>query len=730
MNLLLNHRRAFGLLLIGYLVACAPAAPSGTPAPGSASATYALLPRLAEAELSSPAIEPRAVTVGAEQRAAIWAHAPSSIRFSGVPTARSAVLRFGIGIQAGGIPSDGVRFSVRVVTQDGESEIWSRDVVPADRPADRNWIDVEVPLGAYAKQAIGLAFQTSTRANHNADFSAWSLPAIEASEPLVNIASTIRRKVLTTRLDTAAITRLALPPDASLDLAAEVVHVGTDPPPTEAVRFQVFVDDRLLLDRAVPYVGRVSSFGELLSLAEYSGRAAVLRFEILIPEAERGKLRAHWLHASLLHAETTPRLSSGTKPNVLLIVVDTLRSDHLGSYGYQRQTSPLFDRLADESVLFEQAISSSSWTLPATASILTGLYPTQHGVADGRPLALELETLAERAQAAGMTTFGVSANPIVGKAEGFDQGHEQWVHLPWGRGSAVQDLVHQLLAENAPYRWFGYVHFIDPHDPYEAPEPFASHFDSGGSNRLADKAAFAAAVDAVNFGKGEADVDESDLTYLRAAYDGEILYWDTQLGRLLTALDGLGLRDETVVIVTSDHGEEFLEHGRLKHGPHLYEESIRVPLLVHAPGRLPPERVRAPVETRLLSALGSKLIAGQVPRSAAELETLLRPRRGVTFSHSTHGLIGPGLGRTPLMAVRDEHWKFIEYPQRGLRELYDLSADPTENRDLAENALGDVERYGELLARWLDATSADTPVGAGTENERILEKLRSLGYIQ
>ena len=473
-----RHGRAASILLLACLAACSQGGHSGDGAAGAVQHVYTLLPRLGEAQLSSTAIEPRAIVVGDEERAAIWAHAPASFRFSDVPVGRSAALRFGIGIQAGGVPSDGVRFSVRIDSGHGEMEVWSRDLVPSERPAERRWIDVEVPLAAFAGQRIGLTFVTSPRDNPNADYAAWSMPEVVAAEAFTEDSGPIRRKMLVERLDTESVNRVDLPATASLDLAAEVVRVGTEDVPTEGVRFRVLVDNDVLVDRAVPSVTRVSSFGELVPLVSYGGRQASLRFDIVMPEATRGKLRAHWLHAALLQEETTPRQPAGSAPEPPRSSSSTrCVGDHLGTL---RLPAP------------DQSGASTAWPTtrcrlragdlqlvvdacrPPRRSAHRASTPPQHGVS-GRPAAgeLELETFAERAQALGVTTLGGLGQPdSSGTGRGLRRRARrrclQHAHGP-GPRPVDGDCRTAPRRESRLTRWCAYVHFIDPHDPYEAP---------------------------------------------------------------------------------------------------------------------------------------------------------------------------------------------------------------------------------------------------------------------
>jgi len=289
-------------------------------------------------------------------------------------------------------------------------------------------------------------------------------------------------------------------------------------------------------------------------------------------------------------------------PNVLFIVVDTLRADHLPAYGYGQGSTPNLDRFAQDAVRYDWAFSNASWTRPSFASILTGRYARSHGVmgkSDGLPDAVD--TLPEVLQANGYSTHGWMTNFNVNAHYNFQQGFHEFSFLEpdnvlWADDAAIKLLLMQFIRrghetinarlgrvhagtvyqdaatvnerlygflDEAPTDtpWFAFVGYMDPHDPYY-PHPY----DGTGYARAAHQ---------------HPDVDEADE--LRALYDGEITYWDQQLGALMDRLREQGLYDDTLIIITSDHGEEFAEHGGFWHGTTLYDEQVHVPLFVKLP---------------------------------------------------------------------------------------------------------------------------------------------------
>jgi arylsulfatase A-like enzyme len=325
---------------------------------------------------------------------------------------------------------------------------------------------------------------------------------------------------------------------------------------------------------------------------------------------------------------------------VLLVSIDTLRADHLGCYGYPRATSPTLDRLAREGVRFERALSSSSWTLPAHVSMLTGNPVSAHGIdddrlwtlrgADGAPLAPDLRGrfVSEALADAGYRTAGFYTWKYLEERFGFGPGFDTYERLHhtfyshpvvgprWFAAEAAGDRdamralydehpelfddtrmgapevvaragawldEHVARADDAPF--FLFTHFFDVHDPYVSPEPFHSQFDPDYDGPIDGRRVTSPDSPVL------ADMPARDLENLVARYDGGIAYVDTQVAALLAHLGRLGLEEDTLVIVTSDHGEEFFEHGHKTHRRQLYLESVGVPLILRWPAGLPAGRV-------------------------------------------------------------------------------------------------------------------------------------------
>jgi arylsulfatase A-like enzyme len=281
----------------------------------------------------------------------------------------------------------------------------------------------------------------------------------------------------------------------------------------------------------------------------------------------------------------------------VLISIDTLRADHVGAYGYPEPTTPFLDRLAARGVVFERATTPIPATLPAHLSMFTGLYPGEH---DAYPpsgvLSPEIPTLPELFRAAGFRTAGHSEGGFVAGGFGFARGFEVWTDTEYAADTDVERTFGrgaEFLRSLAPgERFFLFLHTYAVHDPYAPPADAAREFWPGE----APAGAFApTGENLAAFNRGHGAADAAALDWYRALYDASIRTVDGALERLWGELERLGLADETLLVVTADHGEEFLEHGRLAH-TQVYRESLEIPLIVVTPGDARPRRVRSLVQ--------------------------------------------------------------------------------------------------------------------------------------
>jgi len=469
--------------------------------------------------------------------------------------------------------------------------------------------------------------------------------------------------------------------------------------------------------------------------------------------------------------------------NVLLVVVDALRADHLGCYGYERDTSPNVDRIAREGITFVNAYAQAPVTKHSTATLVTGLFPSSHGVSgisDGLPE--DTPVLTEEMQKLGYRTAVLSANAFVSPLFGFARGADFAFSgaMPMSQ-KALQVRVARMLSARVPgLRWapavfaaidrklprsgeslspyeeqagtlndmllswidsapdgrfFAYVHYMEPHMPLVPPPPFDTKFDPGYEGKVwSDFPVYNGGI--LPFNPGPA-MPERERTNLVARYDGTIAYFDQEFGRLLEGLEARGIAQNTLILVTSDHGEEFHDHGGWGHGISLFEELIKVPFVMWCPGCLPGGgRIERPVRhvdvmPTLLGAAG----AGDEPRYA-ELDG-----RNLWVALAEGGDMGPEVpvfsecskGAEIIRSLRVGTEKLIHAVSGGRERvmLFDLSTDPLEMNDLsaekpeARNALAAWATDIQTLALSRRKASKERTIDEGT-----METLRALGYIQ
>ncbi len=465
------------------------------------------------------------------------------------------------------------------------------------------------------------------------------------------------------------------------------------------------------------------------------------------------------------------------RPNIVIVVMDTARADHFSCYGYSRPTTPHVDRLAQEGVLFEQAVSTAPWTLPSHASLFTGLYASQHGTDRPAPwLSGSLLTLAELLKGEGYQTAGFSNNPWVGPGTNFHQGFDlfegMWkgsgpVHrlaLVWAATRLKDRLGEKITnssdaaATNARIRWwldrvrrdaspsFLFVNYIDVHGPYRPREPFRSRFLREPHRMAAGKLAQAR----LKRTAPPVHLDPVTEGVLIDLYDGELAYLDAKVGDLIGMLKERGLLDPTLLIVTSDHGENFGEHRQLGHRFCIYETLLRVPLILRYPnvfsGGL---RVKEPVSLidvlptlmQLVRPEGARLPPGLLGRSLLAVRGEGSVDRPLVSEYTApvswipkYRKSNPGMDEgyftRNLKSVRRGNLKFI-WGSDGRHEAYDLKKDPAETTNLAEQRPEMARQLKEEAERLFAALQ---PVGSAKDSwpmdENIRREIRALGYVQ
>jgi arylsulfatase A-like enzyme len=414
---------------------------------------------------------------------------------------------------------------------------------------------------------------------------------------------------------------------------------------------------------------------------------------------------------------------------VLLIVMDTVRADRLSCYGYQKDTTPNLDRLATQGVLFEKAISAGSWTVPSHATLFTGLYLRDHKTtAANWKLGAEFTTLAEELTAAGYATAGFSNNPWLTKGTGLTQGfgsfRDVWRSPLQSRsgddGAALTVEIVLEWIDSPPGRespFFVFVNLMEPHLPYAPPRGFESRFlpEGAAPGRLAELREWKHPRE-VGYILGVAgyEVTREQFRGLDALYDAEIAYVDSKIGDLVHGLESRGRLEDTLLIVTSDHGEHLGDHDLMDHKFSLYDALIHVPLIIRYPRAVPQGvRVRGHVQTNDLFAtvLGMAGVRRSTPPGAGFLPF----ENGPAKREHTIAEFGPPTeflrvisSRFPgasyarfdrsLVAIRGPRYKYI-WASDGGSELFDVVRDPHEERDLSAELVDVVEDlHAKLLA--------------------------------
>lgn len=444
------------------------------------------------------------------------------------------------------------------------------------------------------------------------------------------------------------------------------------------------------------------------------------------------------------------------RPSVVLIVIDTLRADHLGCYGYGRATSPRLDALAGGGVRFTNARATSSWTAASVGSILTARYPAVHGVETSTSVLNErIPTLAEAFQTAGYATAAFSANPVfVSPVMGFARGFDRFdiVHGP----SATRDSPLEIIPIDPQFKqfvqvaradrmtdaalawldargttsspFFLYVHYLDPHADYFPPPEYAERFGVDPKARLAGVAQRPV------LRSFRAPKSAEDLATLVGLYDAEIAFTDVHVGRLVDEV-ARRLTHPFVVVVTADHGEEFGDHGGLGHGITLWEEQLQVPLILFGSGVTAGQTIDVPFSLVGIWSLLSELTGVQPPPDSDASPVPLLRDRGPVAGHPIFADLerpSPGLEHLHGRAAIDGTWKLI-VSSAGEAHLYDLADDPREQhevdpsqgerRESLKRVLGARDRHA------MEMRDRAAP-GASEISAERREQLEALGYLQ
>ena len=584
----------------------------------------------------------------------------------------------------------------------------------------------------------------------------------------------IYRESLAARAPETIAFTVSLPEHPWLDLA-----VGTleDAPVTFSVTIAPSGSepDQQLLEHTVTTAHRWED--QTIDLRRFAGRNVRLSLNLSSPEPEA---LGFWGAPVVRNrdADDPDRAQASRPKGVILIQADTLRRDHLDAYGYARETAPGLRRLASEGVLFNNFTVQATWTKVSTPSLLTSLYPSSHGVVDFPDrLPASANTLAESYRAAGYATLSFGSVLFTGQFtnlhQGFEELHEDGSFSTPGSSKTAREYVDRLRAWLERHRqdsFFVFLHVFDPHDPYEPNRPYdnvwadASRRDEHVRHAQEVRKFIKEPLRQI-FGMPsrdeliEAKIDpEWYVAHDRDWYDGSIRGMDAEIDRLVQTLRRLGLDDDTLIVFLSDHGEEFLEHGRMFHGQSVYGELARAPLFMRWPNGLPKGQVVDEV-IQSVDVMPTLLELGGLPgpdgmQGQSMLPLILpasngngaadsngwRPRPAITEKAltSAEGFGAPPPHDTEAYAITDGQWKLIHNtvrPRGGSEfELYDFINDPLDRNDVAEQHPEVVARLAKALAGWKEMASAAKLKPDAEEMQNLspeqLQRLRSLGYIR
>lgn len=440
------------------------------------------------------------------------------------------------------------------------------------------------------------------------------------------------------------------------------------------------------------------------------------------------------LAANLIY---TGILRKSNRPNIIVIVVDSLRSDHVGCYGYERQTTPNIDLFAKDAVLFQNAVASAPWTSPSTASLLTSQYPSTLGIYD-KPVAMypEFPILTEMLKEDGYATCGVISSVTLTSKMGFGRGFDRYAEVTQFRhdgasSPAVTGAAISFLRENDKEPFFLFVHYFDPHYDYLFHPRYDFYPGYDGNLKSGEPIS-------VLWSKRH-NMTEDDVRYLNALYDSEIAFTDSYIGLLLKELKRLNLYDDSLILFTSDHGEEFMERGWIGHSITLYQELIHVPMLLRLPqgGSHTVETSVGQIDfmPTILDYLGIEIPAGAEGRPwdlDAPERIKERPIFSETFNPQSRRV--EQLAPIALRSVISGGHKLILDQINNTMQIYDITKDRDERMNLALDSAGRYSGLERIMHTWLETMMPKEKSDGETDHSELfteeqLEQLEALGYL-
>lgn len=449
-----------------------------------------------------------------------------------------------------------------------------------------------------------------------------------------------------------------------------------------------------------------------------------------------------WIIGIIIISGTIIHYQYNRKPNILIVTVDTLRSDYLGCYGNSQIQTPNIDQLAQWGVLFKTAVCEMPTTTPSHASILTSLEPRVHGIlTNSWTIRTTITTIPEILKAKGYSTAGFVSAFHLGRTLGFAQGFDAFDDNFTGlqrNATQVTDVTLNWLTKNQTKPWFIWLHYFDAHTPYEPPAQFANLYpDTNNGSKI-----YASFSQLSTMEEHKYTPTEKDIAHMKALYSGEISYIDAEFGRLLTSLRQQGLLNNTIIVLVSDHGECF-DHGiYANHDQSLYETAIRVPLLIAGPKSMLPQGKQINALARTVDIVPTILAMIKLKSDTFMQGKNLLPLIQGTESDTTRfavierryyqnqeDCIRRHIPVGERYAVRTDKWKYI-WSEFAPLELYNLEQDPGENNNLLKTHSEMTTAFQQDLNTWLSDNNKLRKWAYQKIDKETEEQLRSLGYIQ
>ena len=432
-----------------------------------------------------------------------------------------------------------------------------------------------------------------------------------------------------------------------------------------------------------------------------------------------------------IYTLTDSKIAIPKGPNVIFIVIDTLRADHLGCYGYARNTTPNIDKLANESILFKNVIAPSPWTCPSIGALFTSRYPASLGITEAAiNISDKFVLLSEVFKEHNYKTHGIISSVYVsskyGYAQGFDSYDEENAKGEQDISSpSIAQKASSFIEQNRSNKFFLFLHWFDPHYSYMLHKKYNYYPDYNGPicsgmniNELWFKAPYMSA---------------NDITHIKALYDSEITFTDEYIGTFINRLKALGLYDDTLIILTADHGEEFSERGDyyIGHTRKLFQEMIHVPLIIKLPGKIKKKTIDGnigliDVMPTIVDFLNLKIPDGyQYAGEVINLETPDPPQNRMIFCETRWTL--------NFQAVINQEWKLIQYPEMRIKMLFNLGEDPGETKNIIAINEKKAHELEAALKRWnqekvLESSHVIAQKTVFSEEEKA--RLKALGYLQ